>query len=656
MNNPDKFENRFKTESLLTQKIALSFFPLEIQDFSFTVFRCPFKQGDKMENYFGCSRRKLPKKERDEEQKFGDYWVSYESKEGFEEFVCQSRENPYLTDDILYFALLDVCKRNLIPEKEYFINPSFRKKIVYFSLEAFPEGKRTVWLEPFFLKSERMFGFLADFKFISLRGTKATRYIQQLSLSLDKDGRSNKNFYLDRFDQLRNFIQKYYEKIFPINIGSSSLFMEKTMLNMDVARLNSKQYIFSNGKISNSQFKGIKSYGPLSQIADNPKVYFLFTRENKPFADDLFKALRGDTYNNTFPGMEEMFKFKFDKENVGGKEIEGYDVENLEETIDEITKDADTRRVVPILLFPYKKDFGPESSRMYHLAKYVFLRKKIPSQFVSLVQLRLRDQLKWTVSNIGLALFAKMGGKPWKVSPSTDNSLIIGLGQAHKKENDKISKYYAYSVLTESTGIYKDLKILGQGTDKNSYLTEFKTNLEGIFDQYYSAYNTFVIHSTFSIPHDELNVVEELLEKYRVEKSSNKKFVMMKFNDKNKYFGYSLTSNSMIPYESSYIQLSLNEYLVWFEGLQYHNPNILKKIERPLHIEFLYPRDGLEKLEKISYIQDALNISGANWRGFNAKSLPVSVYYAYLVAEYYKEFQSLGLDDIDLENINPWFL
>ncbi len=74
--------------------------------------------------------------------------------------------------------------------------------------------------------------------------------------------------------------------------------------------------------------------------------------------------------------------------------LEGYDVESLEETIEAIIKDASGRMVVPILLIPNKRDSGPESSRLYHLAKYVFLKKKIPSQFVSLVQLKLKRSIE----------------------------------------------------------------------------------------------------------------------------------------------------------------------------------------------------------------------------------------------------------------------
>ena len=51
-----------------------------------------------------------------------------------------------------------------------------------------------------------------------------------------------------------------------------------------------------------------------------------------------------------------------------------------------------------------------------------------------------------------------------------------------------------------------------------------------------------------------------------------------------------------------------------------------------------------------------MNLSGANWRGFNAKSMPVSVYYAKIIADYISSFDKLGLDDIEIENLRPWFL
>jgi len=55
-------------------------------------------------------------------------------------------------------------------------------------------------------------------------------------------------------------------------------------------------------------------------------------------------------------------------------------------------------------------------------------------------------------------------------------------------------------------------------------------------------------------------------------------------------------------------------------------------------------------------LQDAMNIAGANWRGFTAKSMPISMYYAEIIARNYAHFREAGLPDVDFENMPPWFL
>ena len=75
-----------------------------------------------------------------------------------------------------------------------------------------------------------------------------------------------------------------------------------------------------------------------------------------------------------------------------------------------------------------------------------------------------------------------------------------------------------------------------------------------------------------------------------------------------------------------------------------------------MHIEFVCSSKDMSNDDEKGYLQDAINLSGANWRGFNAKTLPVSVYYAKLIAEYIREFDRLGFPEINIENLSPWFL
>ncbi len=638
-----------------SSKIDLSFFPINHKYFTFNIFRQKAHQNDERIDFPNAINRSLPVQPISNISEHSDaiydkYWVRFDEAKDYEPYICEFDTNNYLTLDYIYYLLRSKCAENLSDNK-YFSGKHFRDKWTAFVIESFPEGKRTVSLEPYYLRSKGILGFLVDFRFRSNPNIPFSKRIQQLSLSIDANGRTNKNSYADRYTQIQKFIELFASDLFQL---TDEIAIEPNFISLEAENLETKQYVFANDKLASSQFKGIKTYKPILSVNDDTKIYFLYRKYEKPFADNLYLALKGRTFNYNFPGMEAMFQYPFGGNNVSGTALSGYNQGELEKAITFIKNDANGRPVVPIMIVPFSR-FDDSNSNDYYIAKHTFLKHDMASQFVSLRLLKNKNQLKWAISNIGLQLFAKMGGQPWHVKPKTKNCLIIGIGQSHKKSKFGIEKYFAYSILTESTGIYKELQVLGETTDTGTYYESFKRNLKSAIERYYDQYDSFVVHTTFKIRYEEMDAVKEVLETINREHNTTKQFVLMKFNDKNKYFGYSSTSNSMIPYESSYIQLSFTDYLVWFEGLQYHNTTVHKKVERPVHIEFIQGNE-LSKSQKTDYLQDALNISGANWRGFNAKSLPISIHYAYLVAEYYKEFQSLNLEYINFEAIRPWFL
>jgi len=639
-------------------QIALNFFPLSQQDFSFSVYRVKYQQEKKSEGFAACFKHKLPQiplaEIADGEMLYADYWVSFVQDSEFEAYLCQPRTNDHLTVAFLFEVLKKNCKEVLAPS-EYLIEDRFVRRIG-FVLRQHREGNETVWLEPYFLRASKTFGFLADFEFRKYSEEPFNKKIQYLSLSLDRNFRENKNFYVDRFEKLQLFVRSFHSKLFPLRYSDRhSIDINTTLSRLDAPTLSMKRYIFANDKKANSQFTGIKECGPLRSVKDDVLLYFVYRPADKPLSYDLYRALRGDSYA-TFAGMKQMFGYELGQRHVSGVPVDDFTPEKIECALDVIKSAAKNRLVVPIIIVPWHKgDDGSLADDNYYRLKYCFLSQNLPTQFVSLSTLQDKNRLKWSISNIGLGIFAKMGGYPWKVEPQNDKCLIIGVGQSHKVVNGQIKKYYAYSILTDSSGLYEDLRVLSRSTSEDTYLEQLSSNLTQVLTDYSDRFNKFAIHTTFSIRKSELEAIQRVIKIYSSEKKSTE-FVVLKFNDFNKFFGYSPSSNSMVPFESSFVRLSSREYLVWFEGLQFHNPNISRRIGGPIHIDFIYPERDLDEQMKRNYLQDSLNLSGANWRGFNAKSLPVSIYYAHLVARYLREFDRLGLDEIELSNLTPWFL
>ena len=383
----------------------------------------------------------------------------------------------------------------------------------------------------------------------------------------------------------------------------------------------------------------------------------MYRPDDKPLSYELYHALKGNKFA-TFTGMKSMFSFSLGKEHVTGIPIDGYDKSNIEKAIKKLTSIANDRPALPLLLFPWSRSNpGSEGQDTYYRIKHQFLEKKIPTQFVSLDRMRDRDGLKWSIANIALAVFGKLGGEPWKLLPKHKKCLIIGIGQAHQRDkDDNIIRFFAYSVLTDSSGLYESIRILSKSDSKDKYLNSLFKSLKVVLTELSKNYDRFVIHTPFKLRKDEIFAINRALASFDEEKQNQSTLVTLKFNEKSKFFGFALNNNSKVPFESSCIDLGRSEYLVWFEGLQYHNPTVRRRISRPMHIKFSYSNRDINREEEIDFLQDAINLSGANWRGFNAKSLPVSIYYAKIIADFIGNFNRLGLPEIDIENLPPWFL
>ena len=71
-------------------------------------------------------------------------------------------------------------------------------------------------------------------------------------------------------------------------------------------------------------------------------------------------------------------------------------------------------------------------------------------------------------------------------------------------------------------------------------------------------------------------------------------------------------------------------------------------------LEYLWPKvkDRLSDLNR--YLQDLFNETGTNWRGFNARSTPISTYYCRLIAKFLAAFPD-QLPRIEATG-HPWFL
>ncbi len=133
------------------------------------------------------------------------------------------------------------------------------------------------------------------------------------------------------------------------------------------------------------------------------------------------------------------------------------------------------------------------------------------------------------------------------------------------------------------------------------------------------------------------------------------RFAVVKINHHNRFFGINPDVNSLVPYEGTVVGLGGGENLIWFEGIFPDKQTVTKAFPGPTHLTFLRVSHD-DPIRDESLLQDLVNLSGCNWRGFNAKSAPVSVFYCQLVADLVHDFHDGGLPLPKVQDLRPWFI
>lgn len=635
-------------------QVALNFLALQSQDFQFRVYR---RQLDDDENSPPGTRWLPVNLQNTGDNEAKRFEVSLQPKHGFDEVTVGAWLCPPLTVEAIHHALVTKINDAITKGDVEFPNNDFKREAAFVLKRHNSHVREVMWLRAHEMKAIRKFGFLCSFKVrVAPEATITPR--QRLELSLThRNGRVNEAFYLDRYQKIGDFLQLFHSKIKDLTLhDGTAIEIDGRLSVFPSFTLDTRTYVFSGEKEAKKQFFGLRDLGPYSLADKDAKLAFLFRPEDKASSQDLFKALRGDTFT-TFSGMEKMFRTSIGKGNVTGIEVAGFDAQSIQSACDTLRAQHPNEHILPIALVPYSKHTSEQMTADYYRSKHAFLQQRFASQFIDrLKTMGDKNALKWSISNIGLATFAKMGGTPWKIKPSTRNCLIVGIGQAHVINDDKVEKYVAYSVLTDSSGTYETIRVLANTKDKAAYLEKLKSNLREVLLSHQNTYSSFVLHVTFSLRRDEIEAIKSLLTDLEKVPNANREFVVIKFNDHNDYFGFSTQHNSRVPFEGTVTPLSKKEFVMWFSGVGAADSKAPNKPERPVHLKVLYPESPLPLADLQRLIQDAINIAGANWRGFNAKSMPISVYYAKLIADYYAQFRLAGLEDVDMDNLPPWFL
>jgi hypothetical protein len=582
------------------------------------------------------------------------YWVCDQPKEGFELFTVGGAFNNNLTAWIFAKAIAEQCKRMLAPD-DYWLPESGFLREIHLNMRRHTEGAEQLILQPYFLRGIQKFGLLADFHFRKDESVKFSRRVQQLSLSLDERFRRNLDFYVDRFAKIKEFLKERSDLLSSIKFpgAANPLKLRQEIEPLPATRLRPRSYVFKSEREARSQFTGLKDYGPLQPLSSAPKLIFVFREQDRQAARTLAGAIKGSNQRErfSFPGFEHLFKTPL---LIDANPIVVTDFSEDSMTAALKRMQAENGLAIPVVIMPDDEEDG------YYNHKALFTRAGIPSQVCTLGVIQDENTLRWSVANIALQIFCKAGGLPWKVRPVGERNLIIGISQSHKVTKTaagvSVEKYFAFSILTDSSGLFQKIQVLGESESEKTYLEQMRANLREVLKSGAEKFKRVVIHTSFKLKHHEIDEIQKVVQETAKQTADGEgRFAVVKVNHNSRFFGANRNVNSLVPFEGTQVKLGHGEYLVWFEGIFPDKPTVTKAFPGPTHLQFLRVTEGQNVNDEI-LLQDLINLSGANWRGFNAKSAPVSIFYCHLVAEMVHDFQQRGLPLPAVNDLRPWFL
>jgi len=364
--------------------------------------------------------------------------------------------------------------------------------------------------------------------------------------------------------------------------------------------------------------------------------------------------------HRTFPGLGQMFRIGFTNDQVESLVVEGdfstpsaaaHNYGNAITEWNSRSRLSDPK--LALVLVPHSERW--ETERPYYEAKASFARLGIPTQMVTAELMQNDREFGWSVANIALAVFAKLGGIPWVVeSPADDQDLIIGVGRADIRDNSAgLRRIFGYALSFTSNGVYRQSWSFTPAASEETYLDRLEEAITSALASARDAdepFNRLVIHLGKKTGWKEAKAARQAITAAQI----SLPVALIRLDDSSLYDIADGHSDTFAPSKGIAVRLSERKALLQTEGL-----TSVGVPSGPLLIELDERSDvGPEVLDELA--SQTFRLAHANWRGFNARSQPVTLVYGELLARLVGYLEEVATWDPALLRSElrerPWFL
>ena len=277
----------------------------------------------------------------------------------------------------------------------------------------------------------------------------------------------------------------------------------------------------------------------------------------------------------------------------------------------------------------------------YYTAKIEASARGIPCQLLTLERLRTDESLKWSLANIGLQIYAKLGNVPWVVeTPDSPNDMIVGIGRREVRAGriGALKRYMGFTTAYKNNGAFLTFQGLAPVGSEDDYCSQLSNAVESALRQFQltskKCPDRVVFHSFKKIGDQEITALEEGIAN-ATDKATALPYALVHIDEFGNFLLFDGDHKTYLPSSGYAVGLGALQGLLMTEGNERYERRKMG-FPTPLIVR-LDQRSKLGETNHAQVFSDLLyqvfSLSKVNWRGFNAAAIPVTLNYSRLIAD-----------------------
>jgi hypothetical protein len=288
----------------------------------------------------------------------------------------------------------------------------------------------------------------------------------------------------------------------------------------------------------------------------------------------------------------------------------------------------------------------PDSGNPYYTTKARMMAQGVPVQIIEIETVRDGGR-SYILNNLSVALYAKLGGVPWTLSPNQDlaHEIVVGIGSARLNESRRGGGERVLGITTVFSGDGQYLLANNtQEVSSQEYVGALTASLRGTVSELRSRYGwrprdrvRFIFHQSYK-KYKELEA-EAVGEFAKSLSDFDVQYAFVHVSDSHNWmlfdpavrgikFGRS-QKGVMVPQRGQCVPLGPRTALLTLAG-PYQVKNPLQGCPHPVLIN-IHENSTFTSLDYLA--RQIFNLSFMSWRGFSPSTLPVSISYSNLIVD-----------------------